>query len=144
RLVALLAGLRAVECWNRCRLGFPVLRNVRAFFLGVVAPQAVSWVFRLASLYFFLRAFHVHASIHNALLVQVVDSLATLFPATPGGAGTKQGLIVYLFRRSAISKSLLLAFSVGMNIAVTVTNLVLGFTSIFLMSRTISLKRLRS
>ena len=29
---------------------------------------------------------------------QVVDSLATLFPATPGGAGTKQGLIVYLFR----------------------------------------------
>ena len=37
--------------------------------------------------------------VHNALLAQVVDSLATLFPATPGGAGTKQGLIVYLFRQ---------------------------------------------
>ena len=56
-------------------------------------------------------------SIHNALLALVVDSLATLFPATPGGAGTKQGLIVFLFRGEAISKSLLLAFSVGMNIA---------------------------
>ena len=39
-----------------------------------------------------------HATIHNALLALVVDSLATLFPATPGGAGTKQGLIVFLFR----------------------------------------------
>ena len=64
--------------------------------------------------------------IHNALLALVVDSLATLFPATPGGAGTKQGLIVFLFRGEAISKSLLLAFSVGMNIALVVFNLVLG------------------
>ena len=51
----------------------------------------------------------MHATLHNALLVQVVDSLATLFPATPGGAGTKQGLIVYLFRGEAVSRTLLLA-----------------------------------
>ena len=50
-------------------------------------PQAISWFFRIASLYFFLEAFGLPASIHNALLAQVVDSLATLFPATPGGAG---------------------------------------------------------
>ena len=56
------------------------------------------------SLYYFLLAFHVHATIHNALLALVVDSLATLFPATPGGAGTKQGLIVFLFRGEAISQ----------------------------------------
>jgi hypothetical protein len=31
----------------------------------------------------------VTASIHNALLATVVDSLATLFPATPGGAGSR-------------------------------------------------------
>jgi uncharacterized protein (TIRG00374 family) len=85
----------------------------------------------------------VHASIHNALLAQVVDSLATLFPATPGGAGTKQGLIVYLFRGQAISRSLLLAFSVGMNIAVTVANVVMGFIAIGLMAKTLSFKRLR-
>ena len=99
---------------------------------------------RIASLYYFLQAFGVHASIHNALLALVVDSLATLFPATPGGAGTKQGLIVFLFRGQAISDSLLLAFSVGMNIAVVVFNLVLGAIALLLMARTLSWKRLRA
>jgi uncharacterized membrane protein YbhN (UPF0104 family) len=142
--VALLARKRVDEFRNRVRLGFAILRDRRRFFLGVIVPQAISWVFRLASLYFFLRAFHVHASIHNALLAQVVDSLATLFPATPGGAGTKQGLIVYLFRGSAISRTALLAFSVGMNIAITIANLVMGIIAIGLMAQTLSFKRLRA
>src|SRR5581483_5573326 len=100
--------------------------------------------FRLATLYFFLKAFDVRATIHNALLAQVVDSLATLFPATPGGAGTKQGLIVFLFRNSAISTTLLLAFSVGMNIALTVANLVFGIAAIGVMARTLNVKKLLS
>jgi uncharacterized membrane protein YbhN (UPF0104 family) len=143
-VLAVLARKRVEEFRNRVRLGFAILRDGRRFVVGVVVPQAISWAFRLASLYFFLRAFHVHASIHNALLAQVVDSLATLFPATPGGAGTKQGLIVYLFRGSAISRTALLAFSVGMNIAITVANLVMGIIAIGLMARTLSFKRLRS
>ena len=134
---------RVEDFWDRVRLGFAILCDRRAFALGVLVPQAISWVFRIASLYFFLKAFGVHASIHNALLAQVVDSLATLFPATPGGAGTKQGLIVYLFRGQAISRSLLLAFSVGMNIATTVVNLLLGLLAIGLMARTLSFKKLR-
>ena len=137
------ARRRVADFWSRVRLGFAILGDRRAFALGVLLPQAISWVFRIASLYFFLQAFGVHASIHNALLAQVVDSLATLFPATPGGAGTKQGLIVYLFRNSAVSKTLLLAFSVGMNIAITVGNLALGLAAIGLMAKTLSFKRLR-
>ena len=91
-LILVLAARRRVEdFWGRVRLGFAVLGNRRRFVLGVIVPQAISWVFRIASLFFFLRAFRVDATVHNALLVQVVDSLATLFPATPGGAGTKQG-----------------------------------------------------
>lgn len=144
-LVSFLWARRRVEnFWARVRLGFAILRDRRAFAYGVLLPQAISWVFRIASLYFFLKAFGVHASIHNALLAQVVDSLATLFPATPGGAGTKQGLIVFLFRGQAISRSLLLAFSVGMNIALTVVNLLLGLAAIGLMARTLSFRKLRS
>ena len=109
----------------------------------MILPQAVSWVLRIASLYYFLRAFGVHATLHNALLVQVVDSMATLFPATPGGAGTKQGLIVVLFRKEAVSRTLLVAFSVGMNIAIVVCNLVLGLAAIAVMAKTLSWKRLR-
>ena len=138
------ARRRVEDFWERVRLGFAILDDRRAFGLGVLVPQAISWVFRIATLYFFLEAFGVHASIHNALLAQVVDSLATLFPATPGGAGTKQGLIVYLFRKSAISRTLLLAFSVGMNIAMTIANLVMGLAAIGLMAKTLSFKRLRS
>jgi len=150
--IVLLAGLvlvlwarrRVAGFWDRVKLGFAVLGDRRRFLLGVLVPQGLSWVFRIATVYFFLEAFGVHASIHNALLAQVVDSLATLFPATPGGAGTKQGLIVYLFRGSAISRPLLLAFSVGMNIVLTVSNLVLGLIAIGLLARTLSFKRLRT
>jgi uncharacterized membrane protein YbhN (UPF0104 family) len=142
-VLALWARRRVEDFWSRIKLGFAILRDPPKFLLGVLVPQALSWGFRIASLYFFLRAFDVEASLHNALLVQVVDSLATLFPATPGGAGTKQGLIVYLFRKSAISRTLLLAFSVGMNIAMTIANLVLGVIAIGLMARTLSFSALR-
>jgi uncharacterized membrane protein YbhN (UPF0104 family) len=123
--------------------GFAIIHDPGRLVRGVIVPQALSWVLRVASIYYFLGAFHVHASIHNALLALVVDSLSTLFPATPGGAGTKQGLIVFLYHNETISKSLLLAFSVGMNIAVVVFNVVLGFTAMLLMARTISWRRLR-
>ena len=126
------------------RQGFAILRNRRRFFYAVLVPQAISWVFRIASLVFFLKAFGVAANIHNALLAQVVDSLATLFPATPGGAGTKQGLTEFLFRGRGVSHTLLLAFSVGMNIAIVLVNLVMGLIAIALMARTLSFKQLRT
>jgi uncharacterized membrane protein YbhN (UPF0104 family) len=128
---------------ERVMRGFAIIHHPRRLVTGVVVPQALSWVFRVATVYYFLVAFQVHATIHNALLALVVESLATLFPATPGGAGTKQGLIVFLFRGEAISKSLLLAFSVGMNIAVVLFSVLLGGFAMFMMARTISWRRLR-
>lgn len=152
-LAALLAAALGLLVYGRTRwravrarvaLGFAILGDRPRFLRRVVLPQAVSWGFRIGSLYFFLEAFGVRATLHNALLVQVVDSLATLFPATPGGAGTKQGLIVFVFRHQAVSRPLLLAFSVGMNIAVVVANLVLGLVAIGLMTRRLSFKGLRA
>jgi uncharacterized membrane protein YbhN (UPF0104 family) len=127
----------------RLRLGFAIFGDRPALLRGVLLPQALSWVLRIASLYYFLRAFDVPASVHNALLVQVVDSLSTLFPATPGGAGTKQGLIVFVFHAKGVSDTLLLAFSVGMNIAIVVFNVVVGIAAIGLMTRSLSWKKLR-
>ncbi|MGZ4386654.1 MAG: lysylphosphatidylglycerol synthase transmembrane domain-containing protein [Gaiellaceae bacterium] len=138
------ARMRWREFKQRVGMGFAILRDRPRFVRGVIVPQAISWVFRIAGLFFFLQAFGVHASLHNALLAQVVESLATLFPATPGGAGTKQGLIVYLFRHQAVSSALLLAFSVGMNIALVVENLALGLVAVGLMTRNFSFKRLRA
>src|SRR5581483_9677720 len=144
-IVAFFVARRHYERFRaRVGQGFAILHDRRRFVLGVIVPQAISWGFRIGSTFFFLEAFHVRATLHNALLVQVVESLATLFPATPGGAGTKQGLIVFLFRGETVSRSLLLAFSVGQNIAVLLANVLLGLIAIGLMARTLSFKRLRS
>jgi len=150
-IILTVAGLGAAVWaryeWNgfreRVGRGFAILRDRRRLFWQVIVPQAISWVLRIGSLLFFLKAFGVPATLHNALLALVVDSLATLFPATPGGAGTKQGLTEYLFRGRGVSHTLLLAFSVGMNIALVVTNLVLGLIAIGLMAKTLSFKKMR-
>src|SRR5262249_14103256 len=52
---------------QRVGRGFWILRDWRRYAREVASWQLLSWVFRIASLYFFLKAFHVHASIHNAL-----------------------------------------------------------------------------
>jgi uncharacterized membrane protein YbhN (UPF0104 family) len=143
-VIALIAFIEhGGDARERVMRGFAIIHHPRRLVTGVIVPQAISWVFRIATVYYFLRAFRVHATIHNSLLALVVDSLSTLFPATPGGAGTKQGLIVFLFHGEAINKSLLLAFSVGMNIAVVVFSVLLGGFAMFMMARTISWRRLR-
>jgi uncharacterized membrane protein YbhN (UPF0104 family) len=138
-----LAGARKVrEFRKRVRQGFAILSRPRRFLTGVVVWQAASWVFRFATVYAFLRAFHVEATAHNALLVLVVQSLATLFPFTPGGVGTQQGLLVYVFRGAPISKTALLSFSIGMQVATAVLSALLGFASILLMLRTLRWRKL--
>jgi uncharacterized membrane protein YbhN (UPF0104 family) len=109
----------------------------------VASWQLLSWGFRIASVYFFLKAFTVPATLHNALLVLAVQSLSTLLPFTPGGVGTQQGLLVYVFDRAGtgIAGTLLLSFSVGMYIAVTIENVVIGFIALFLMVGTLRWKR---
>jgi uncharacterized membrane protein YbhN (UPF0104 family) len=128
---------------ERVRQGFAILGQRGRFVRQVVTWQAASWVFRIASVYFFLEAFRVPATFHNALLVLIVQSLSTLFPFTPGGVGTQQGLLVYVFDRAGtgIAGTLLLSFSVGMYIATTILNVVLGFGALFLMLRTFRWRR---
>ena len=68
-------------------------------------------------------------------------SLSTLVPATPGGIGTEQALLVYAFRDIGVARSTLLAFSVGMKIVLTVVNVVVGFAAIFLTLGTVRFRR---
>jgi uncharacterized membrane protein YbhN (UPF0104 family) len=145
-VLALFAAIgirRAREFKERVRQGFAIFNTRGAFLRKVASWQSLSWVFRLLAAYFFLKAFSVPATLHNALLVLVVQSLSTLLPFTPGGVGTQQGLLVYVFDRSgaAVAGTLLLSFSIGMYIAVTVANTVTGFIAIFLMIRTLRWRR---
>lgn len=121
--------------------GFAILGDFRAYLRLVASWQLLSWGLRLGTIYWCLRAFGLRPTIHNALLVQVVDSLSTLLPFTPGGAGTKQGLLAYVLH-NRFSVSSVLSFSVGMNIALVAVNVVVGFAALFLLARTLRWRRL--
>jgi uncharacterized protein (TIRG00374 family) len=132
---------RSASLRERFGRGFTILRDRRRYAREVASWQLLSWVCRIASLWFFLRAFHVHATIHNALLCQVVDSLSTLLPFSPGGAGTKQGFLVAILHGQA-STARLLAFSIGQYAAVTIFNVAIGALVIFAMLRTLRLREI--
>ena len=129
---------RNPEIKERFGRGFAALHDRRRYAREVASWQLLSWICRIASLYWFLKAFHVHATVHNALLSQVVDSLSTLLPFSPGGAGTKQGFLVAILHGQAPT-SRLLAFSIGMYVAVTLINVALAALALFLMLRTLRL-----
>ena len=131
---------RIEDFWGRVRQAFSVTRPVTRYVSKVAFWQACDWGLRFATIWCFLAAFHIPQTARNALLVQVTQSLATLAPVTPGGVGTEQAFIVYVFG-SAVAKTRLLAFSVGMRVSLTVVNVVLGFTAIFLTLRTFRFRR---
>lgn len=121
----------------RVRQGFAILREPRRYVLHVVTWQALSWVLRGATVWYSLEAFHLPATVRNTALVLAVQSLATLLPFTPGGVGTTQGFLVYVFRGSHLDKTALVGFSVGMHIATTVANVVLTVVALAWLARTL-------
>jgi uncharacterized membrane protein YbhN (UPF0104 family) len=125
----------------RLAQGFRVLGNFPRYLRRVALWQAVDWSLRIATVYFFLLAFDVHADLHNALLGQVANSLSTILPISPGGIGTEQALIAYVLSGQA-PRSDLLSLSVGMRLTLTGVNVALGFTALFLMLRTFRFRRI--
>lgn len=147
--IVLLVGLVVGLVWTRRRWhefkarvaqAFAVLHPVSRYVRTVVFWQLCDWGLRLAVIWFFLGAFEIDQSIHNVLLVQATQSLATLVPATPGGIGTEQAFILYAFKNGGIARSTLLAFSVGMRLTLTAVNVVVGFGALLLTLGTIRYK----
>jgi glycosyltransferase 2 family protein len=121
---------------ERIAQGFAALRDFRFYLRRVALWQAIDWSCRLVAVLFFLSAFGLPATLRNALLVQVSAGLASLLPISPGGIGTEQAFLLYLFSGLA-SSSALLAFSVGMRLTLMVVNAALGFAAIFLTLKTV-------
>ena len=149
-LGALFVGLVFFAVWveqhvtafrARVAQGFRVLRDRPRYLRRVALWQAADWALRIATVYFFLLAFDVHADLHNALLGQVANSLSTILPISPGGIGTEQALIVYVLSGEAAASDLL-SLSVGMRLTLTVVNVAVGFVALFLMLRTFRFRRL--
>ena len=135
-LLLLWIAERIEDFKQRVAQGFAAFRNRPYYVTRVIPFQLADWSLRLVAVYCFLHAFGVPTTLHNVLLVQVSQSLATVLPFSPGGIGTEQAFLVYLFR-DVTSHSQALSFSVGMRVTLTITNAALGFTAIFLMLRTL-------
>ena len=145
----LLGGIILLIAWAARRVtafkekvaqGFAILRDRRVYLRDVVSWQAASWLARIGSTFFFLRAFHVDATVETTLAVLVVAGLSTVLPFTPGGAGTQQAILVFALAGAA-SSSTILAFSFGQQLVVTIVNVALGFGAILLMLGTLRWRR---
>ena len=140
-VASLWARRRVKDFGQQLRSGGAILAQPRRYLRSVVSWQALDWACRFATIFCLLRAFAVPATLHDVLLVQVTQSLSTLVPLTPGGIGTEQGLIVYVFAGKA-AKAAVVGFSVGMKVTLMTVNVVVGFAAIALMLRTLRWRRL--
>jgi uncharacterized membrane protein YbhN (UPF0104 family) len=144
-LAGVLIGIGLVAFWiaghvadfrERVGQAFRVMSPPTRYLGRVATWQAADWSLRLLTIWFLLAAFHIPQTLEHTLLVQASTSVSTLFPITPAGVGTEQAFLLYALSGVAPA-AVLLAFSVGAKLTLTLTNVVAGFTAIALTLRTV-------
>jgi len=125
---------RVRRFWASVRQGLVILSEPRRYLREVFAWQGVGWLFRFAAFWFFLEAFGIGGSVGSVMLVMSVQAIANIVPFTPGGAGAQQALLVATL--TGPSRTAVLSFSVGTQIAMAAWSVVLGFTAILLVFKT--------
>ena len=134
-VVAFAMLARRVEAfWDRVKQGAIVLATPTLYLKTVASWQGLGWLLRFFSFWFFLNAFHIGGSFQNVLLVMSVQTISTLLPLTPGGAGAQQALLVAtLVGPGPIA---VLTYSVGQQIAVAAWTAILGTLALIFVFRT--------
>lgn len=135
-----LLSMRVRAFWARVRQGVVILRDRRRYLREVVAWQAAAWSLRFAGFWLILAAFGMPASVRTVLLVLAVQSMSTLIPLTPQGAGAQQALLVVVFAGLAAGPAVA-AYSVGQQVAIVAVNVALGFVALALVFRTTDWRR---
>jgi uncharacterized membrane protein YbhN (UPF0104 family) len=125
---------RVKAFWARVKQGVAILTEPRRYLRQVAAWQGVGWLCRFGAFWFFLEAFGIGGSFGNVLLVMSVQAIANVVPFTPGGAGAQQALLAATL--TGPSRTSVLAYSVGTQIAMAAWSVVLGFAAILLVFRT--------
>jgi uncharacterized membrane protein YbhN (UPF0104 family) len=138
-LLAILIGVyllahRVRAFWDRVKQGVAILSEPRRYLREVAAWQGLGWLCRFGAFWFFLEAFGIGGSFGTVMLVMSVQAIANVVPFTPGGAGAQQALLVATL--SGPSRTAVLSFSVGTQIAMAAWSVVLGFAAILLVFRT--------
>lgn len=129
-----LGGDRLRGFLRRARHGLAIFRRPGLYLRAVAAPQLLGWCLRAAAIACFLDAFGISAGPAQVGLVLAAGTLAALVPAAPGGAGAQQALLLVLLR-SVATGAAVLSFSLGMQLVMTLLNVLLGAICIVVMVR---------
>jgi uncharacterized membrane protein YbhN (UPF0104 family) len=130
----ILLSHRVRRFWDSVKQGVVILTDPSRYLREVAAWQGVGWLCRFGAFWFFLEAFGIGGSVEKVLLVMSVQAIANVIPFTPGGAGAQQALLAATL--TGPSRTAVLAFSVGTQIAMAAWSVVLGFAAILLVFRT--------
>jgi uncharacterized membrane protein YbhN (UPF0104 family) len=139
-VLGFLLARRLESFWSNLKLGLTIFRRPRRYLSRVAAWQAVGWSLRFASFWMLLEAFHIPASFQVVLLVLSVQAIAGSLPFTPGGIGSSQALLVATL--DGPSRTAVLAYSVGQQIAVTAWGLLVAALALVLVFRITNWRRL--
>jgi uncharacterized membrane protein YbhN (UPF0104 family) len=132
-LVAVLAK-RVELFWQHLKQGVTILRDPQRYLRQVFAWQGLGWLLRFASFWLFLEAFNIGGSFENVLLVMSVQAISGALPFTPGGAGAQQALLVVAL--DGPTYAAVLAYSVGQQLAVTISSVLIAVAAMVLIFRT--------
>jgi uncharacterized membrane protein YbhN (UPF0104 family) len=122
------------------RRGLAVFAQPMKYVRSVASWQALGWALRVASVYWFMVAFHVPASLAAALLVVAVQLVVATVPVTPGGAGPQQAILVLAL--SATTAAKVLGFGIGMQAATVMSDVLLGGACLIFLTGTLHWRRL--
>ncbi len=140
-VAGLLLARRAPAFWGEFGEGLTILRSPVRYLRSVVSYQALGWGCRVGGgAACFLGAFNIPARLESALIVQMAGSLGSLFPATPGGLGPKQALLVVMLAGTA-GRTDVLAVSAGMELTLLAINTLLGLACLAAMLRSLRFRQ---
>lgn len=129
-LASRLAGFR-----ERVRRGGAILRKPGVYLTRVVPLQLAAWTCRVGVVLALLGAFGIDAGLMTAALVVVLGGMSTAVPV-PGGGGAQQVTVAYALGQT-VSTAAAVSFSLGMQLGVSIVNVLVGLTAAMLMFRTL-------
>lgn len=124
--------LRAI--WAHLVQGLHILGDWRRYARHVCALQLVGWVFRLASCWLLLQAFHIGGSFETALVVLGIQVVSAMVPGAPGGAGVQQAALVVVLAGTAPTAALA-AYAIGQQLVLVAFTVVVAVVGLLVVAR---------
>ncbi len=124
-LVARILKAQIRKWWGQAKEGGEIIAHARPYLLGVLFPEALSWIAMLGVMAVFLAAYDIPVSFHTLMRIVAGNSIANMTSVTPGGAGVVQGFNT-LSLKGITSATNATAYSVAQQLVSTAWSIVLA------------------